>query len=218
MDNFLNISEERINRDFFMTDVVDLAQNLLGKKIVRKVEDKYVVCRIVETEAYKAPEDKACHAYNNKKTEKTKYFWQIGGHLYVYSIYGNNMCLNITASDADKPEAVLIRAVEPMRGVELIKKLRNFNNKKETPSNLRSLTDGPGKTGAALNIDKSFNGLDLTTSENIFLTDDKKYTFDIGISKRINIDYAEEWKEKLWRFYIKNNLFVSKEPTNRKKQ
>jgi DNA-3-methyladenine glycosylase len=211
-NNLQTLSEDRIKRDFFMTDVVDLAQKLLGKKIVRIIDGKYIICRIVETEAYKAPEDKACHAYNNKKTEKTKFFWQIGGNLYVYSIYGNNMCMNITASDADKPEAVLIRAVEPIRGIEIIKKLRKFENKKETPGNLKTLTDGPGKTGASLDIDKSFNGVDLTNSDKIFLVDDEEYKFEVGVSKRINIDYDEEWKDKLWRFYVLNNVFVSKAP------
>lgn len=212
MDNILTLSEERIQRDFFMTDVVDLAQKLIGKKIVRKINDKYIICRIVETEAYKAPEDKACHAYNNKKTEKTKYFWQIGGKLYVYSIYGNNMCLNIVASDEKKPEAVLIRAIEPLRGIEMIKELRKFGEKKESSSNLKNLCNGPGKTGASLNIDKSFNGVDLTTSDKIFLLYDESFKFEIGISKRINIDYAEEWIHKEWRFFVKDNAFVSKAP------
>ncbi len=193
-------------------EAIDKAVQLLEKEKEQIIDGKYIICRIVETEAYKAPEDKACHAYNNKKTEKTKFFWQIGGNLYVYSIYGNNMCMNITASDADKPEAVLIRAVEPIRGIEIIKKLRKFENKKETPGNLKTLTDGPGKTGASLDIDKSFNGVDLTNSDKIFLVDDEEYKFEVGVSKRINIDYAEEWKDKLWRFYVLNNVFVSKAP------
>ena len=216
MDNILMRSEDRIKRDFFMTDVVDLAQKLLGKKIIRKIGDKYIICRIVETEAYKAPEDKACHAYNNKKTEKTKYFWQIGGNLYVYSIYGNNMCLNIVANDEDKPEAVLIRAIEPLRGLELIKELRNFGDKKESMSNLKSLSNGPGKTGAALDINKNFNAVDLTTSDQIFLNYDENYKFEMGVSQRINIDYAEEWKNKQWRFFVKDNAFVSKTPKQNK--
>jgi DNA-3-methyladenine glycosylase len=215
MDSIRTLSEDRIKREFYTTDVVDLAKKLLGKKIVRKAGDKFTVCRIVETEAYKAPEDKACHAYGGKKTEKTKYFWQIGGNLYVYSIYGNNMCMNITASDADKPEAVLIRAVEPLRGIEIIKKLRKADTKKDTTSNLANLSNGPGKTGAALDIDKTFNAVDLCTSDKIFLVDDEDFKFEIGTSKRINIDYAEEWKNKLWRFYIKNNIFVSKVPKSK---
>lgn len=79
---------------------------------------------IVETEAYKAPEDKACHAYNNKKTDRTKYFWQDGGCIYMFSIYGHNYCMNITAATKNDPEAVLIRAVEPIEGIELVRTMR----------------------------------------------------------------------------------------------
>mmetsp|Transcript_44477 Transcript_44477/g.68089 ORF Transcript_44477/g.68089 Transcript_44477/m.68089 type:complete len:129 (-) Transcript_44477:187-573(-) len=128
-----------------MIECVELSKSLLGKIIVRETEKGTIKCMIVETEAYCAPEDKACHAYNNKKTERTKYFWNDGGHLYVYSIYGSNCCMNITASDKNKPEATLIRAVEPIEGIELIKENRKINSKK-----IKDLTNGPGKVCASM--------------------------------------------------------------------
>jgi DNA-3-methyladenine glycosylase len=119
-----------LSAEFYAVDVVTLARDLLGKVIVRNTKDGIIKAMIVETEAYKAPEDKACHAYNNKKTERTKWFWQDGGHIYMYSIYGDNWCMNITAADKDSPEAVLIRAVEPIEGIEIVKANRSINSKR----------------------------------------------------------------------------------------
>ena len=121
--NITSIEDLRLPRDFYMTDGVDLAQKLLGKILVRRINGKLVKCKIVETEAYIGPRDKGAHCYNNRKTDRTKYFWQVGGCLYVYSIH-QSVCLNIVANADDKPEAILIRAVEPISGIETIKLLR----------------------------------------------------------------------------------------------
>lgn len=205
-----SISSSILTREFYLKDVVQLSQDLLGKLIVRIVDGVEIIARIVETEAYKAPEDKACHAYNNKKNDRTKYFWQIGGCLYVYMIYNVN-CLNITAATAEEPEAVLIRAVEPIKGIEKIKELRKYKpNEKITQSKFRDLTNGPGKVGAALSFDRSHNGIDLCNCKDVYIIDDHEYKFEIEKSVRINIDYAKEWRYKPWRFYIKNNPYVSK--------
>lgn len=109
--------------------------------MVRTFENGDIIkCMIVETEAYKAPLDKACHAYNNKKTERTKYFWLPGGHVYMFTIYRTNVCFNIVAGKENEPEAVLLRAVEPIEGISLVYKNRDFKSKK-----LKDLTNGPGK-------------------------------------------------------------------------
>ncbi|CAD8111448.1 unnamed protein product [Paramecium sonneborni] len=121
--------EQILSSDFYKVDVVELAQKLIGKIIIRQLPQGEGRGIIVETEAYKAPDDKASHAYNNKKTERTKYFWQDGGHLYVYSIYGNNYCLNITAASKDDPEAVLIRAIQPL-SFDIIKEIRKTKSSK----------------------------------------------------------------------------------------
>ena len=195
-----------LTKEFYNRDVVTLAKDLLGKIIVRKLPDgKTIKVMIVETEAYKAPEDKACHAFNNKKTERTKYFWTDGGHLYIFSIYGPNNCMNIVAADKTQPEAVLLRAVEPIEGLDIIKSNRKVNCKK-----IKDLTNGPAKLTKAIQIDKKFNGFDMTQKDaEIYLIDNPEYKFEAMVSKRINIDYAEEWIEKPWRFYIKNNDFVT---------
>lgn len=195
-----------LSKEFYSTDVVTLARELLGKIIVRNLPDgKVIKVMIVETEAYKAPDDKGCHAYNNKKTERTKNFWTDGGHLYIYSIYGPNNCMNIVAADKTKPEAVLLRAVEPIVGLDIIKSNRKVNSKKE-----KDLTNGPAKLTQAIMIDKTFNGYDMTKENpEVFVVENPNFKFETMVSKRINIDYAEEWKDKPWRFYIKNNGFVS---------
>lgn len=200
----------RISKEFFMTDSVTLAERLLGKILVKKIDGVECKVRIVETEAYKAPEDKACHAYNNRKTERTKYLWQRGGHLYVYMIHNVN-CMNITSATENDPQGVLIRAVEPIEGVEKIREMRSKTSKgKVKEINLRDLTNGPGKVGGALSVDRNHNGIDLCSHEHMFLIEDANYKCEIERSVRINIDYAGEWKYKPWRFYIKGNQYVSR--------
>ena len=119
-----SVSEKhRLDREFFITDGLDLAKKLLGKILVRNIGGENVRVKIVETEAYIGPDDKGAHCYNNRKTERTKYFWQEGGHLYVYRIH-QSICLNIVSNTEEKPEAILIRAGEPVSGLDTIKKLR----------------------------------------------------------------------------------------------
>jgi DNA-3-methyladenine glycosylase len=129
-----------LSREFFTCSAVVLARKLIGTILAHKYGGKTIKCKIVETEAYMGAIDSACHAYKNKKTERTKYMFKEGGHLYVFSIYGHTNCLNITASRDGNPEAVLIRAVEPLEGIEVIKKNRQIKSKHD-----RDLTNGPGK-------------------------------------------------------------------------
>ncbi|WBW97876.1 DNA-3-methyladenine glycosylase [Oceanirhabdus sp. W0125-5] len=195
---------KKLNREFYTRDGITLAKELLGKILVRRIEDEFIACKIVETEAYMGPEDKGCHAYGNRKTKRTKTMFFEGGHSYVYLIYGMYNCLNVVANSEGKPEAVLIRAVEPLHGIEYIREFRKIKSNKT-----QNYTNGPGKLCMALNLDKSHDGLDLVHSNEIFILDNEQQV-DIVESKRINIDYAEEFKDKLWRFYIKDNTFVSK--------
>ena len=116
----------------------------------------------------------------------------------MYSIYGSNYCFNVVAGTKDQPEAVLVRAVEPIEGIDIIKKNRVIKSKK-----LKELTGGPAKLTKAMNIDLTANGTDLTTKGNkIYIIKGDYDNFEINESKRINIDYAEEWRDKLWRFTI----------------
>jgi DNA-3-methyladenine glycosylase len=215
--NFDYYSKMRIQREFFLINAVDLAEKLLGKIIVRKIGDNKIIRgRIVETEAYMGGEDKASHAYKNRKTDRTKAFWNPGGHLYVYLIYGINHCMNIVANDENTPQGALIRAIEPIEGIEIIKKNRGINidndNNGKKKSHQTNLTNGPGKVAAALKIDRSYNSVDLCSSEEILLMEDSDpdYKFEIKTSSRVNIDYAGDYKHKQWRFFIEENIYVSK--------
>ena len=193
--------------EFFLDKTKNVAKNLLGKKIIRIIDNKKIVCRIVETEAYIGPMDKASHSFNNKKTKRTKTMYKKGGTIYIYLIYGMYHLLNIVTEKKNYPSAVLIRAIEPINGIELIKKNRSIKSKKEI-----DLTNGPGKLSQALKIDKSLNGKRLSKKNKIYIENSKNNIKDIDIvkSKRINIDYAKEWKDKFLRFYIKDNKFISK--------
>ena len=197
--------EKLLNREFYLQNAEIVAKELLGKYIVREYEGKKIVCKIVETEAYIGPEDKACHAYNNRCTERTKVMFEDGGKAYIYFIYVMYYCLNIVVEREGKPEAVLIRGIEPVENIEEIKRNRSIKSKKE-----QDLTNGPGKLCTALKIDKSLNGYDITRKGELYITEGEEIE-EIITAKRINIDYAEEYRDKHWRFYIKGNKFVSKE-------
>jgi len=166
---------------------------MLGKYLVRKIGSKKLIGKIVETEAYIGPEDKASHAYQGKITERNKAEYLIGGHIYIYLVYGMYWQLNISTGNEGQPECVLIRALEPV--------IKNLNiESKEDMLKIKNLANGPGKLGE-----------DLVKSKRIWLEEGEKIKpSQIIASKRIGIDYAEEWASVPWRFYIKNNPFVSR--------
>lgn len=194
----------RLDLPFFQRDSITLAQNLLGKLLVREIDGARIVTKIVETEAYMGAEDKAAHSYNNRRTPRTEVMFGRAGIVYVYIIYGMYYCLNIVAAKEEIPQAVLIRGVEPIEGLDIIKKNRVIKSEK-----IQDLTNGPGKLCQALNIDKTLNGSDLVLENELYILDNKE-KYETISAKRINIDYAGEYKEKLWRFYIKDNIYVSK--------
>lgn len=197
----------KLERDFFLESPQIVARKLLGKELVRKINGELIVCRIIETEAYGGINDKGSHAYGNKRTKRTEPMFRIGGTTYIYLIYGMYYLLNIVTGKVGDPNAVLVRAVEPVQGIDVIKANRQLKKDK-----LVSLTNGPGKLTQGLKIDMSFNEKDLVTNDKLYLRD-SSFTVDakdIVKTKRIHIDYAEEYKDKLWRYYIKNNQFVSK--------
>lgn len=220
----------RLGRNFYIKPTIKVAKELLGKFIIRKYKNKLLIGKIVETEAYIGPKDKASHAYSKKgqnQKEKLKIinenWWRIkkyinnkelfiktilnlknskvtkrnlaeylkGGHIYIYLVYGNYYQLNITTYKEGYPECVLIRSLEPILAL---------NNPK-----------GPGRLCKELYLDKSFWGEDLCKSKRIWLENGEDITEkNIIKARRIGIDYAEEYKYKFWRFYIKNNRWVSK--------
>lgn len=178
-------TKEKINKEFFKRDTIKVAKELLGKII----EYKNVKGIIVETEAY--GQDEASHAF--KQTDRSKLMYESFGKIYVYLVYGNYYCLNFTTEE-DKPGAVLVRAIEPLKGLNLMKKRRNSDD----------LTNGPGKLCQAFNITKELNGTNVNDKIKIY---DSKLNFDIVETTRIGISKAQDLK---LRFYIKGNKFVSK--------
>jgi DNA-3-methyladenine glycosylase len=194
-----------LQRQFYQQDILTVSKSLLGKTLVHKTDDGVTAGKIVETEAYSGPEDKAAHSSGGRRTPRNEVMYGEKGHAYVYLIYGMYNCINITAgSIPGKPEAVLIRALEPLEGVELMAKRRGCPEK---PVNL---TNGPGRLCIAMGISRAQNLQDLTVSP-LYLEDAPEVPLDeIVASKRVGVDYAGEWKDLPWRFYVKNNLFVSK--------
>ena len=190
----------KLPREFYLRDGLTVARELIGKKLVTNLRGEVTSGVIVETEAYMGTIDAASHAYKGK-TERTKIFYGAGGFVYVYLIYGRNICTNVVANAENVPEAVLIRALEPVDGVDLMKRRRGKKN-------LRELCSGPGKLSQALGITKDFYGLDLCGEEIFIETTD--FRADVTATKRINVDYAGAAADYLWRFVAAGSKFLSK--------
>ena len=189
----------KLPREFYLRDGLTVARELIGKKLVTRLPDGLTSGIIVETEAYMGAIDAAAHSYRGK-TERTKVFFGAGGFVYVYMVYGMHLCTNVVANVAGVPEAVLIRALEPTDGVELMKKRRGKNN-------LRGLCSGPGKLSQALGVTKNFYGADLCGEEIFIETTDFQAT--IAKTRRINVDYAGAAADYPWRFVAAGNEFLS---------
>ena len=245
-----NESKRRLKLEYFNQNCLDLSLSLLGKVLVRRLlvngESRLLKGKIVEVEAYLGADDQAAHSYQNKKTDRTKAMFMKPGTAYVYNIYGIYCCFNISAKEDGA--AVLIRALEPLDGFDIMKSNRTLSEKKQSSFKLKDLTSGPSRLCQAFNITKGlFNEVDLDTSDDLWVEDDdddeddsvkvsttvasatnstssaststasttttldvNNNKFEIVYSKRINIDYAGEVAcNKLYRFYIKNNQFVS---------
>ena len=194
-----------LGKDFYLQDGLIVAKALLGKRLIREVDGKAYAFKIVETEAYRGPEDKGAHTYGGVPTPRTEPLFGSGGMTYIYLIYGMYNCLNIVANREGIPHGVLIRAVEPIgeEAISWARLNRPIKSKKEI-----DLTNGPGKLCKALLIDRSLNRKLVTEKGEIWVADAPTIK-DIVADKRINIPYAEEYIDVEWRFYIKDNPFVS---------
>ncbi len=192
----------KLTHDFYSRPTLEVARDLLGKVLVRRLRGKNLSGKIVETEAYVGPHDLACHA-SKGKTARTSIMFEQGGHAYVYMIYGFYFCLNAVTEPKDYPAAVLIRAVEPLEQIAVMRRLR------KNPLRDTNIASGPGKLCMAMAIDKELNGADLT-GNTLWIEDRKLEVGTIDAGPRIGVDYAGEYKDKPWRFYISGNLHVSK--------
>ncbi|MGE3318477.1 MAG: DNA-3-methyladenine glycosylase [Candidatus Berkiella sp.] len=197
---------QKLPQDFYLSqNVQELSQALLGKCIVSIQNGVRCAGMIVETEAYQGVDDKASHAYNNRRTQRTETMFQKGGVAYIYLCYGIHHLFNVVTAPEGCPHAVLVRAVEPLEGQDMMLVRRRMN--KIEPR----LTAGPGALTQALGITTALDG-SLLTSKTLWLEDrniqiTKK---DIIASPRVGIDYAKEHRDLPWRFRIKNNPWISK--------
>ncbi len=185
-------------------DVVIVARELIGKVVVTNLDGLITSGRIVETEAYVAHIDKASHSFGGRRTAKNEHMYATAGTAYVYICYGMHQMLNVVTNDKDIPDAVLIRAIEPLEGIDIMLKRTG------KPKMDFTLTRGPGNVGKALGIFKKHSGSHLLDEE-IYLADDGFKTKDneIGISKRIGVESAFPDSELPYRFYLKGNKYVS---------
>ncbi len=193
-----------MNHMFFRQDTVELARKLLGCLLVHRTPDGIAGGMIVEAEAYVGAIDKACHAYRNR-SERTEIMYHDGGYAYVYFIYGMHHCFNVVTGPEGEGNAVLIRALEPVIGLELMQRRRNAKS-------VRNLCNGPGKLCQALAISKNEYGMDLCAADSLLRLIRYRHVPDAQIvaTPRINVAYAEEAAAWPWRFYVKDNLYVSK--------
>ena len=190
-----------VSQNFFMQDTVKVSEQLLGCYLVRRIRGKKLVGRIVETEAYLGLKDPCCHSYKGLYTERTKTMYLKGGYSYVYFTYGMYHCFNIVTGDEQQPEAVLIRALEPIQGIKEMQK----NRKKEKKLDLCS---GPGKLCQAFKIDRSLNGKNLTQKGEIYICRGSAVK-DIEADSRVGLPLHEDSSYWFLRFYEKNNPYVS---------
>ena len=188
----------RLPRCFYERYTPKVARALLGCALVRVVDGQRLSGTIVETEAYRGSKDPASHAFRGR-TKRNSIMFGEGGHAYVYFSYGFHWCLNMTTEPSGKPGAVLVRAVEPREGVELMMRNRGLNS-------VEHLTDGPGKLTQALGIDFNLNGEDMVTSDRLFVEEGKDAR-RIGSSARVGIRHGVEFR---WRFFLKGSRSVSK--------
>lgn len=195
---------QKFGRDFYARPVLTVARDCIGKLLVHRSREGEAAGRIVEAEAYRGPLDLAAHSARGL-TRRTAAMFGPPGHAYVYFLYGSCWAMNLVVASEGEPHAVLIRALEPVRGIDLMVRRRGKT------SHSRDLTNGPGKLCAALAITGADYGRNLCGSV-LYLEDDGRARGRIGTSPRINVDYAGEWAHRPWRFYERGNRYVSVPP------
>ena len=190
-----------LTRDFYAQPVLRVAKACIGKLLVHRTKLGLTVGRIVETEAYRGPEDRAAHSFAGRRTARTEVMFGPPGHAYVFFVYGMHYQFNIVTSREGAPHAVLVRGIEPVHGALLMAKRRNL------PVTSRDLSNGPGKLCQAFDIGRTAYGLDLCGAE-LFLAEGPRTRS--ASSPRIGIDYAGEWAQKPWRFFDPKSRYVSR--------
>jgi len=199
----VNSGEQRLPRSFYTRDPIVVARELVGTKVIRRLDEAILVGRIVETEGYRGPEDRASHARPGLTIRNAPMFGP-PGHAYVYLIYGIHWMFNITAHPRGVAGAVLIRALEPLEGLPIMRHNRTGITRPQ-------LTNGPAKLAQALAIDDSLNGLDLCTGDQLYLIKGVVETNERIISgPRLRVPGDESARNRPWRFWIAGNAHVSR--------
>jgi DNA-3-methyladenine glycosylase len=201
------LKSQILKRGFYTrTDTLRVARELLGKRLVVPSETGARVSgRVVEVEAYLGIEDRGAHSYGGRRTRRTETMYGVGGRAYVFFVYGMHHQFNVVTGPEGQPHALLVRAVEPDEGTELMRARRSVSKERE-------LTSGPGKLCRALGLDLTFDGEDLTNGRRVWLeeTGVEFKPAEIAAGPRIGIDYAGEDALKPWRFWVKGNEYVSR--------
>jgi DNA-3-methyladenine glycosylase len=199
----------RLPRLFYQRDAVTLARALVGQRLVRVIDGRRLAGVIVETEAYLGVPDMAAHTYNGRRTPRNQTMWGEGGCLYVYFTYGMHHCANVVARREGEPEAVLLRALEPVEGLDAMRRRRAARFRGRDTD----LCSGPAKLCQALGIDRGDDGVDLTRGGALFIERLRSRAYpstSLVVTRRVGVDYAGEWAAKPLRFYLKGNPHVSR--------
>jgi DNA-3-methyladenine glycosylase len=196
------MAEGKVPRSFYERTVIEVARDCIGKVLVHRTEEGTCAGRIVESEAYRGPQDLASHS-SRGRTARTEAMFGPPGRAYMFLLYGISWAFNIVVAQEGVPHAVLVRAIEPTIGVDIMAKRRRRD------ASSRELTNGPGKLSMALALDRRHYGVDLCGDE-LYLLEGARGP--VGRSPRINVDYAGAWVKRPWRFYEKGNRYVSVAP------
>lgn len=212
-NNSEGLNSKRLPLEFYTrTDVVQIARELLGKVLVTEIAGQRTAGRITETEAYRAPDDRACHAYNNRRTARTEVMFQAGGRAYIYLCYGIHHLFNVVTGPEDMAHAVLIRAIEPIDGYEIMLDRRGLAMAPNQRSKI-TLTTGPGAMSKALGLTTDFTGQSLLLPDTPIWIQEGPVEIsaeEIASGPRIGVAYAGASAAWPWRFWLKNSPFVKK--------
>lgn len=196
---------KQLSLNFYQNDVLEVAKQLLGKALIKREKGQILAAKIVEVEAYRGKSDQAAHSYRGK-TKRNEVMFKSGGFLYVYFIYGIHYCANVVTGKENDGDAILLRAAEPLLGVDIMRRNR-YGATEGTAKQIDNLTNGPAKLAKAFKLNGEYNGVNLASGDIFFIEFEEIEKNDICTSKRIGISKS---KDLPWRFFIKNNRFLSK--------
>jgi DNA-3-methyladenine glycosylase len=197
---------EPLPRSFYRRPTLVVARELLGAELVHETPEGTAAGMIVEVEAYLGPEDRAAHSYGGRRTARTEVMYGEAGHAYVFQTYGLHFCFNVVTVGPGVPQAVLVRALEPTRGLELMARRRGVPAERAT-----LLCSGPARLCQALGITRAQYGLDLTRPP-LYICRGRSPVPEEAVARgpRIGVEYAGEWRDRPWRFWVRGNPHVSR--------